>query len=261
MALKISANLGFLWTGMSLLQAIEAAMRSGFDAVECHWPYGEDMSAVRAALDEAGLPMLSVNTSKGDRPGDFGLAALPDRREEARAAIEQAVEWASAIGARNIHVMAGRVSRSRGSDAVFRDNLLYACELAGRHGIGVLIEPLNAFDSPGYFLDGFAPAGKIVEELGQPNLGVMLDCYHAARMGLDPLEVFASLGSIVSHIQIASSPDRSEPDHGDVDYDVLLSGLEAAGYSGFIGAEYRPRSSPEAGLAWLDRYRALSTEA
>ena len=123
---KFSANLGLLWTELSLLDAIRAAGRSGFDAVECHWPYDTPVPEVRKALLETGLPMLSLNTVRGGE-GAFGLSALPGRKDEARAAIRQAIGYGAQIGVRNVHVMAG-FAEGEDARATFIANLRYACD-------------------------------------------------------------------------------------------------------------------------------------
>ncbi|MBO0904731.1 hydroxypyruvate isomerase family protein [Jiella sonneratiae] len=253
--MRFSANLGFLWTQMPLAEAIRRAKAAGFDAVECHWPYGEDREAVRGALAETGLPMLGLNTRKGSQPGDFGLAAVPGREAEARAAIDEAFDYGAAIGARAVHVMAGKTADPRAAE-VFDANLTYACDLARDADMTVLIEPLNPRDAPGYFLIGLDKAAATVERLGRPELKIMFDCYHLQITGGDLIERFKAHRAMVGHVQFAAVPSRAEPDEGEVAYDRLLPALAGLGYDAAFGAEYRPRGTTEAGLGWLARYRA-----
>src|SRR5690606_4859497 len=144
--------------------------------VEMHWPYDVDASLVADVLAETGLPLLGINTVKGDA-GGFGLSALPGKVAEARAAIDQAIDWAATAGSRNIHVMAGAAA---GPEALrtFIDNLAYASDAAARHDIGVLIEPLNPHDAPGYFLASLDRAREVIAAVGSPSVRVMYDCYH-----------------------------------------------------------------------------------
>jgi 2-dehydrotetronate isomerase len=253
--LRFSANLGFLWTDRPLADAIRAAAAAGFDAVECHWPYDQDPAAVCAALVETGLPMLGLNTIKGPRDGDFGLAALPDRRDAARAAIDQAFDYGAAIGAGSVHVMAGNARGVAGAAATFEENLNYACDRAAERSMAVLIEPLNARDVPGYFLIGTGQAAAIVERVGRPELGIMFDCYHAQISHGDLLCCFEAHRDKIRHLQIAAVPSRAEPDEGEIAYGWLLPAFEAAGYAGFVGAEYRPRANTDSGLSWLRELR------
>ncbi|WP_102961311.1 hydroxypyruvate isomerase family protein [Mangrovicella endophytica] len=249
--IRYSANLGFLWRELDLPAAIRRAKDAGFAAVECHWPYDEDAGAVRAALIETGLPMLGLNTRKGAEEGDFGLAAVPGREAEARAAIEEAFAYADAIGAQAVHVMAGRAGDDQRGGAVFEANLRFACDLAAGSGRTVLIEPINGRDVPGYFLSSVEQAAAIVARLARPELKIMFDCYHTQITEGDLLTRFERHQAAIGHVQIAAVPSRAEPDEGEVAYPRLLAAFDAAGYDGFIGAEYRPRGRTEDGLRWM----------
>lgn len=252
--IRLSANLGFLWTELPLPDAIRCAKAAGFEAVECHWPYEVDARLVRAALTETGLPMLGLNTVRG-RPGENGLAALPGREAEARAAIDQAFDYGRAVGARAVHVMAGFAAGASGARETFLANLDYAADRAEAAGMGVLIEPLNARDAPNYFLGTIEAAAGIVAELGRPSVKAMFDCYHLQIMGGDLLRRFEAHRTIVGHVQFAAVPSRAEPDEGEVAFDRLLPALVAAGYDGFFGAEYRPRSTTDEGLGWMTMFK------
>lgn len=254
--MRFSANLGFLWTDRPLPEAIRTAKAAGFDAVEVHFPYAENRAAVSAALEETGLALLGLNTRRGDRPGDNGLAALPGRAEAAKAAIAEAMDWAAALGARNVHVMAG-AAEGTAAHGVYLDNLAFACELAAERGVSVLIEPLNARDAPGYFLRTTDQATAIMAELGRPELRLMYDCYHVQIMEGDLLRRFEALMDRVGHVQFAGAPERGRPDRGEVAYDRLLPAMAALGWDQPFGAEYRPEGGTEASLGWLERWREL----
>ena len=253
--LRFSANLGFLWQELSLPDAIRAAKAAGFAAVECHFPYDTPAETVRQALTETGLPMLGLNTTRGRvETGDNGLAALPGREDEARRAIDQAIDYAAVIGAQNIHVMAGK-SSGEGARAIFIANLRYACERAGKVGATILIEPLNHRDAPGYFLQTTDQALDIISAVGATNIKLMFDCYHVQIVQGDLTHRLQAHLDAIGHIQIAAVPDRREPDHGEIDYGYILRFIEKLGYDRPIGAEYRPATTTEAGLAWLQAYR------
>ena len=201
--MRFSANLGFLWADLPLPDAIRAAKAAGFDAVECHWPYATASADVRAALDETGLQMLGLNTVRGDlSAGENGLAALPNRIEDAQAAIDQAITYASEIGCKAVHVMAGF---SSGADAhdTFVANLTYATAQAAPHGITILIEPLNRYDAPGYFLTTTTQAVDLIDTVAAPNLKLMFDCYHVQLMEGDLSHKLANLVPYIGHIQFA----------------------------------------------------------
>jgi hydroxypyruvate isomerase len=254
--MKFSANLGFLYTDLPLVEAVHAARADGFDALECHFPYDTPPGDLKAALAATGLRMLALNTWPGDRAaGDFGLAALPDRVDEAHAQIARAVSYAAAAGVEAVHVMAGRTDGGRDAEACFRAALGHACDLAAAQGLGVLIEPINTRDVPGYHLSGTAHAERILDDLARSNLKIMFDCYHMQIMQGDLATTLGHLLPKVGHIQIAAVPDRAEPDHGEVAYDWLMRHLSAMGYPGFVGAEYRPAGTTRDGLGWMAQMR------
>ncbi len=251
---QFSANLGFLFTELSLPEAIHAAAKAGFDAVECHWPYDVPTEGVKAALLETGLPMLGLNTIRGET-GENGLSALVGRETEARAAIDQAVDYAAAIGALNIHVMAGFASGVE-AQKCFVENLEYACVKAASHGITILIEPLNHHDAPDYFLQTSAQAQEIIKAVQAHNIKLMFDCYHLQIMEGDLTRRLQNLMPIIGHIQFASVPDRTEPDVGEINYKHIFETLTALGYETPLGAEYKPRTTTSAGLGWMDTYKS-----
>ncbi len=244
-----------MWADRPLPDAIHAAAAAGFDAVECHWPYDVDPADVRAALDETGLPMLGLNTERGDvSAGEFGLSALPGREADARAAIDQALDYAGVVGARHVHVMAGNAS-GPDAESAFLANLSYACDRAAQDGITILIEPLNHFDAPGYLLRTTAQAKAILDRLAHPALKIMFDCYHVGRTEGDPLPVLTRLLPRIGHIQFAAVPDRGPPDHGDLDYARVFEGIAALGWTAPLGAEYRPGADTDSTLGWMKTLR------
>ena len=250
--MRFSANLGFLWSDSALPEAIHAAKEAGFAAVECHWPYESDVDLVKQALMETGLPMLGLNTVRGDvAAGENGLSALPDRQEEARAAIEQAVNYAAHIGCHNIHVMAG-FATGREAENGFVQNLIFACDLAAKHNIGILIEPLNHYDAPGYFLNDINLARHIIEQVSRDNLKLMFDCYHIQILHGDVTRQLEKALDIIGHIQFASVPDRGAPDKGELSYPHIFSVIKALGYEAPLGAEYKPANGDtNSSLGWL----------
>ena len=235
--MKFSANLGFLWADRPLPDAIHAAHVAGFDAVELHWPYETPAEDVKAALDATGLPILGLNTRRGDvAGGENGLAALPGRIDEARAAIDEAIAYADVVGARAIHVMCGFAS---GVEASTQKT--------------ILIEPLNRHDAPGYFLSSTDQARDLISEVRAANLKLMFDCYHVGRNEGDVTTRLADLRDIIGHIQFASVPDRGAPDHGELDYAHIFATL--ADWPAPLGAEYKPGGDTDATLGWLAQFR------
>ncbi|GAB6052845.1 hydroxypyruvate isomerase family protein [Magnetospira thiophila] len=252
---RFSANLGFLWKELTLPDAIRRAKRAGFQAVECHFPYDVDPQKVKAALDETGLPMLGLNTRLGiNGADDFGVMSLAGREKEARGYVDEAVAYAASIGCRNINAVAGKSHHAPGAEEVYRANLAYAAQKAGERGIGVVIEPINQRDAPGYHLRSVEDGIETVRAVGAENLRLMFDCYHTQIMQGDLTERLRASLPFIGHIQIAAVPDRGEPDRGEVNYPDLLAALDAMGWDGYVGAEYLPRSTTDNGLGWLDAY-------
>ncbi|KAG1700634.1 Glycolate oxidase iron-sulfur subunit [Nymphon striatum] len=187
---------------IGLPDAIHAAKAAGFDAVECHWPYDFDAEDIKSALEETNLEMLGLNTRRGNvAVGENGLTALIGREAEAKAAIDEAIEYAVAIDAKHIHVMAG---------------VAYCLNKKT-----IVIEPLNHIDVPGYFLSSTDQAKAIIDEVAMKNLKLMFDCYHVQIMEGDVVSKLRALKPIIGHIQFASVPDRGTPDHGELDYEKI----------------------------------------
>jgi hydroxypyruvate isomerase len=248
---KLSANLGFLWPELELLEAIRVAKDVGFDAVEMHWPYITHAVEMALVLEELHLPLISLNTVGGDlNSGEFGLAALPGREEEARAGIDKAVAYAADVSARFVHVLAGR-SEGDEARACFIQNLSYAAARGEEFGVGVLIEPLSQQTQADYFLTHVDQAASIITELGAPNVKIMFDCFHVQLTEGDLINRIEQHLPLIGHIQIASVPDRNEPTGGEVDYPTLLRQVDALGYDGFVGAEYKPTARTSDGLSWM----------
>ncbi len=197
------------------------------------------------------MKMLGLNTVCGNADvGENGLAALPDRVEEARRAIDQAVDYATDIDAANIHVMAGKAA---GADAhaTFVSNLRYAAEKAAKKQRTILIEPLNKYAAPGYFLNTTDQARQIIEEVGADNVKLMFDCFHVQMSEGDLSNKLQQLLPLIGHIQFAAAPDRGEPDHGEINYYHVFKRIEELGYMAPLGAEYRPTGDTDASLGWM----------
>lgn len=249
--IKLSANLGFLWTDLPLTDAIKAAANAGFVAVECHFPYQTPPADINEVLKETSLQMIGLNTIKGDESkGDNGLCAIPSRITEARAAIDQAIEYAGAINTPNVHVMAG-IAAGETATNTYIENLRYATSKAKQYGINILIEPLNPYDAPGYYLNTTAQAVEIIDVVSADNLKLMFDCYHVQIIEGDVCRRMEQLLPIIGHIQIASVPQRAEPDSGELDYRYVFKSIESIGYTAPIGAEYKPTGKTDDNLDWM----------
>ncbi|MEO1702010.1 MAG: TIM barrel protein [Pseudomonadota bacterium] len=254
--MKFSANLGFLWVDLPLPDRIRAAKLAGFDAVECHFPYEHPAEEIASVLSETDLHMLGINTALGPE-GCFGLAAIAGRETEARALIDQAIDYAAAINARHINTVAGLTGRAEEAELVYRENLAYGCERAAEHGLMIVIEPLNPRAVANYHCWRFDQALETLNEVGAPNLKIMYDFFHMQIVHGDLEAMLRANISHIGHVQFAAIHDRGEPDMGEINYPYVFGVLEDAGYDGHLGAEYKPRhGSVEAGLGWLNAYRS-----
>lgn len=252
--MKLAANLGFLWTGLPLPDGIRAAARAGFGAVEAHYPYAHPAEDIRTVLSDSGVPMLGINTRLGG-DGDFGLAALTGREAEARDAIDEAISYATIISANHVSVIPGLTGGTAGAETTFRENLTYACARAADVNLTIVIEPLSQRAVPGAHLSEVDAALATIESVGASNLKIMLDLFHTQVTEGDLTETVRRALPHIGHIQFASVPDRCEPDTGEIDYTFLLPQIESMGYDGWFGAEYRPRTTTDDGLAWMASFR------
>lgn len=252
---RLSANVGFLWSDLPLLGRLSAAASAGFSAVELHWPYDTAAEQVRSECARLGLKLLGINTAVGSREGDFGLGAVRGREEEFRAAFKQSLDYITCAGGTSIHVMAGNLAGAERQTAweTFRDNLRWAEPLASDKGIGLLIEPINSVDKPDYAIHSIEDGLSVLEGLDAAGVRLMFDCYHVGRETGDVTRRLRETLDKVGHIQIAAVPSRAEPDEGELDYRSIMQTIEMSGYEGFVGCEYRPRATTDAGLAWRDR--------
>ena len=254
---RFSANLGFLWPDRPILDRIDAAAAAGFKAIELHWPYDTPAGRVREACARNGLTLLGINSWRGDAAkGEFGFGAVPGREADCQATLDQAIAYCRDAGGSAIHVMAGIVDPSRHDEALetFVANLRQAAAKAG--DLTLLLEPINQRDAPGYFYSTIEEAAAILDRVGAPNLKIMFDVYHVGVSQGDVLTRLKTWFGRIGHVQIAAVPSRAEPDEGEIAYRVIFDALDALGWDGWIGCEYKPRADTDAGLGWVEKLGA-----
>lgn len=255
---KLAANLTLLFNEIPFLDRFRAAADAGFKGVEYLFPYEYDAGALRRQLDDYGLTQVLINMPAGNwAGGDRGLACLPRRVPEFRAGVARAVEYATALGCRQVNCLAG-VRPANLDAAVARQtlisNLQYAAPRLGAAGIRLLVEPINTRDMPGYLLNRSAEALEAIEAVGSDNLFLQYDVYHMQTMEGDLARTIEAHVGLISHIQIADVPGRHEPGTGEINYPFLFDRIARAGYSRWIGCEYLPATTTTAGLDWAGRY-------
>ncbi len=255
---KFAANLTLMFTEVPFPERFARARKAGFRAVEFQFPYDHDPNDVARWQDESGLETVLFNMPPGDwKAGERGIASIPGREAEFRESVDHAIVYALALKAPRIHTLAGcppaAADKQKCRD-VYVANLRYAARKLQDHNRTLMIEPVNTRDIPGFFLNRQDDAHDIREEVGEPNLKVQMDFYHAQIVEGDLSMTFKKYLPHIGHIQIASVPERQEPDLGEVNYAHIFDLIDASGYDGWIGCEYRPKAGTENGLGWFKKF-------
>lgn len=254
---RFAANLSLMFTEVPFLDRFAAAARAGFDAVEFLFPYEHPAQAIRERLVDHGLTQALFNLPPGDfAKGERGLAALPERFDELKAGVGTALRYAEATGVGRLHLMAGLAAPDdpRAAEAYRRAVAWTAGQLAPA-GLDLVLEPINARNMPGYFLNDFGRAADLIGALALPNLKLQFDLYHCQILHGDVTMRLRALMPIIGHVQTASVPGRHEPGTGELNDAFLFDELDRLGYAGFVGCEYIPAADTVAGLGWLAAYR------
>ncbi len=253
---RLSANLTMLFTEVPFADRFAAARRAGFDAVEFVSPYEHEPRVLLDLLRTHRLEVSVFNLPAGNwAAGDRGMACDPSRVGEFRFGVDRAVEYALALGCPRVHAMAGIRPAGVPEDALratYLENLRFAAGVLDRHGLGLLVEAINDRDMPGYYLTTSRQAFDVIDALRLPNLAFQADVYHLEIMEGDPARIIEEHAARVGHVQIADVPGRHEPGTGRIDFHHLFHVLDRCGYQGWVGCEYRPLGTTEAGLSWRE---------
>ena len=255
---RFSANISMLFKEVEFPERFDAAAQAGFKAVEIQFPYAWDRNRLAQIGQHAGVEVVLINIPAGDpEKGERGIACLPDRVAEFREGVVRAIEYAGALGCKQMNCLAG-VAPSGIDDAKLREtyvsNLRYAAGELARHGMTLLIEPINTRTIPGFYLNKSAQALAIMDEARTANLKLQYDLFHMQIMGDDLASTLSANLARIGHMQIADVPDRHEPGTGEIDFPSLFDLIDRLGYRGWIGAEYVPTGKTEDGLAWVRKY-------
>ncbi len=250
---RFAANLSMLFTDVPFLDRFEAAAEAGFKGVEFLFPYAFDAEEIRARLDAHGLEVVLFNLPPGHwDEGERGITALKDRQDEFAAGVDLALRYAESLGCSRLHAMAGLDVHGADGD-IYRANLKLAAQWAREQDVTILIEPINTIDMPGYFLSTTEAARDVIAEVGARNIGLQFDIYHRHKMQGGVLEAIAKFAPLIRHYQCANPPDRSEPDCNVLDYAAVFRAIDASGFKGWVGCEYKPKGRTLDGLGWPAR--------
>ncbi|MBW4962675.1 hydroxypyruvate isomerase family protein [Sulfitobacter sp. CW3] len=248
--MKPAANISLLWQELPYLDRFNAAARAGFKGVEVLFPYDEPLAETKAACAANGLELVLINAPPRASEGQpRGFAAVPDLVDTFRKDMARAFRYAEALDARFVHVMAGNAQGDEAFDTFYR-NLIWAAKSAP-DGLTLTIEPLNPVAMPGYFLNDYALAERVLDAVSMDNVGLQYDSYHAAMIHGDAIETFNAYCADIVHVQIGDSPDRGTPGSGDIDFAALFAAMAGAGYDGWISGEYNPDPKTEDSLNWM----------
>jgi hydroxypyruvate isomerase len=244
-----------LFNELPFLDRFEAARDAGFKGVEYLFPYGFEKEALAERLQEFGLTQVLHNLPAGDwEKGERGIAVLPGREAEFREGVARAIDYAKALNCRQLNCLVGIAPAGVDEDTVRRtvvENLRYAATQLKQAGIRLLIEPINTYDIPGFYLNTTAQALDLIESVGADNLFVQYDVYHAQRTEGELAKTIEKHLGRIAHIQVADNPGRNEPGTGEINYPFLFKHLDRIGYDGWIGCEYKPAADTRAGLDWI----------
>jgi len=257
---KLAANLTMMFNEVPFLDRFAAAAQAGFTGVEYLFPYDYDKNAIREKLAENNLTQVLHNLPAGNwAGGERGIGCHDDRIAEFQDGVDQAIEYAQALGCKQVNCLAGiRRSGRDPNDAreTFITNLQFAAARLKAAGIKLLIEPVNTRDIPGFFLNNTRQAVDIIKAVGSDNLYVQYDIYHMQIMEGDLAPTIEKYLNLIAHMQLADTPGRHEPGTGEINYDFLLGFIDRIGYAGWIGCEYKPAGRTEDGLGWIGKYSA-----
>jgi len=252
---KFAANLSFMFQDIGFLERFDAAARAGFKAVEFLFPYDHPPETIAERLQRNGLSLALFNTVAGDwAGGERGLAALPGREQEFRDGVDLAIRYATAAKCPLVHTMAGLWPEGRDQaegERVYIDNLRWAADRAAAAGLTAVIEPINTRDIPGFYLNRTQQAIDIIAAVDSDNVWLQYDIYHMQIMEGDLAPTMQKHRKQIAHIQLADNPGRNEPGTGEINYPFLFGFIDRLGYDGWIGCEYKPKTTTLDGLGWI----------
>ncbi|KFL32888.1 hydroxypyruvate isomerase [Devosia riboflavina] len=259
---RFSANISMLYPELPFLDRFAAAASDGFKAVEYVGAYDQPTAVLVDLLQEHGLTQALFNLPAGNwAAGERGIACHPDRVAEFRESVDKAIEYAKANGCTQVNCLAGiapaGVARAE-LESVLAENLRYAAPRLAAEGIMLLLEPINTRDMPGFLINSTDDYERIAAAVGHENLYLQYDFYHMQIVQGDLIPTFQRLQSRIGHVQIADHPGRHEPGTGEINYANIFKVLDEAGYSGWVGAEYRPKAGTSAGLGWFETWRSAA---
>ncbi|WP_133648977.1 hydroxypyruvate isomerase [Paraburkholderia flava] len=262
---KFAANLTMLFNEVPFLDRFAAAANAGFDAVEFLFPYPFAVNELAERLERHRLKLVLHNLPAGNwEAGERGIACLPSRVAEFQEGVSRAIDYAKALKVPQLNCLVGIPTADVTRDAARKtivENLRFAAQALKKENIRLLVEPCNAYDIPGFALNRSAEGLDVIREVGSDNLFLQYDIYHMQRMEGELAATIKKNLPQIAHIQLADNPGRNEPGTGEINYPFLFDLLDSLGYDGYVGCEYKPRTTTSEGLGWLQRVAKLAKNA
>ncbi|HEY8347275.1 MAG TPA: hydroxypyruvate isomerase [Symbiobacteriaceae bacterium] len=252
---KFAANLSMLFTEHPFLDRFAAARKAGFEYVEFLFPYEYKQEELVSRVRESGVQVVLFNLPSGNwAGGERGIAADPARVEEFRAGVKEAIAWAKLLGVPRMNALAGKVNPAYSREEHWRtlvENVRYAADALAEAGLQLVVEPINHFDIPGFFLNTVQQAAQLIDEVGRPNVAIQFDVYHVQREEGNITPTLRQYFNKIGHIQVADNPGRHQPGTGEINYPFIFRELDRLGYQGYVAGEYIPEPSTLQSLDWL----------
>jgi len=258
--LKFTANLSLLFTELDLIDRFKAAKENGFDAVEIQFPYSLPAEQIKQALDLNQLKLVLFNVDADDLlQGGEGLAAVPEKRDQFKQAIQQCKSYAEILKPEVINILPGRCNNPN-LQAIYLEtfikNLTLSVSTFSSLGIKTVFEAINTDDMPGFIVHSGSQMLGIIKQINHPMLYIQYDIYHMHKMNENIIEFIKQHNNKIGHIQFADNPGRGQPGSGKIDFKQLFNSIQQSEYSGWVGAEYKPTDTSTKSLSWLSNYQS-----
>ncbi|KUO50827.1 MAG: hydroxypyruvate isomerase [Desulfitibacter sp. BRH_c19] len=256
--LRFTANLTFLFTELPFMERFGAARKAGFNYVEFMFPYDFNLDEIEKQLKQHSLKLVLFNLSAGNwEEGDRGIAFNPERKSEFRGGVEKGIAAAQKFGVNRVNCLVGKVDEQSSNSSIWEnlvENICYAADEFAKYDINLMVEPINHYDIPGFYLNTTDAVLKLISEVNRPNVYLQYDIYHAERETENHKSILNNYFDKIGHIQIADNPGRHQPGTGDIDFTFLFDEIERLGYNGYIGLEYKPEPNTFESLGWVKEY-------
>jgi len=240
------------------MERFASAAKAGFQFVELMFPYDYNVREIEEQLNKNNLKLVLFNLPPGNwAEGERGIAVDAARKGDFRKGIVQAIEIAKQLGVEKINCLAGKKTAYESDEVVWQtlvNNVSFAADEFAKNNLKLLIEPINHFDMPGFYLNTTGQVIKLLQEINRSNAFLQYDIYHAEREGEKHSFILENYFTKIAHIQIADNPGRNQPGTGTAEIKYVLAELDRLGYEGYVSMEYKPVPDTLTSLNWLNEF-------